>query len=202
MTPVTREACYQAATELRHLLPLVHALIYQPDTVMAEPGTRHTATLEVAPWNDPAADVYFDIHAGVRHHETALSLLLFGHAKFRPGSDTHTMAALERLPILIAHALDKHHDDDQRVRTAGGNLTAWPVTARRLLGIPRDDERPWTKAPGDLRCPYCGNRLALAPGWESSPQSADVICRHCRDEHGRWYRWAPSLWTGMVLDER
>lgn len=86
--------------------------------------------------------------------------------------------------MLIDHAIAAGHN----VTDAAHDLTAWPVRIRAIFDEARPDEQPWTKAPGGLKCPHCERRLELAPGWRDRPENADVVCRSCRDDEGRWYR--------------
>lgn len=188
---------YTTARDLTDLLPRVHALIPHPTNAAVDDthtGARRT-TVHNIPWNTPAASLYFDVHADTRRYETALTLLLWHHAKYRSPSDTDTLDAVARLPVLIDHALNTGHQDHGDVADAARLLPRWARQARAILDETRDDERPWTTAPGDLRCPHCETRLKLAPGWSEHPDSADVHCRTCRDDHGQYLRWPPSAWV-------
>lgn len=198
------ENLYAASRDLRDdLIPQVQALIPQASNQVDESqtGTR-PATVHRIPWNGQAAGVFYDIHAQVRRYESALTVLLFQKAKYRGGDDENTFDAIGRLPVLIAHAIDKGHEQHGDVTDAARLLgTTWPRECRRVLDQLREDEQPWTTAPGDLRCPYCDGALELAPGWSQAPDSADVWCRRCLDPNGQRYRWSPSVWTGLVLTQ-
>lgn len=196
------ETLYRCARETNELLPRVRALI--PETATTPPsstgGQRGRRSAAPTPWNDTFALLAYSIADDARRHEAALTLRLSFTAKFRAGTDDITHEVIGRLPVLLDHAREKLPDDDG-VEDIARDLTRWPRECRRVLDELREDEQPWTTAPGDLRCPFCDGRLELAPGWSHSPETADVICRSCHDEQGRWRRWAPSIWTGLVVTE-
>ncbi|GII98375.1 hypothetical protein CLV28_0698 [Sediminihabitans luteus] len=196
----TPEQLYTAARETLTLLPRTQALITHTTNQVDESQIKRTKTVHRIPWNNDAATLYFDIHAAVRRHEAALTLLLFGHARYRGGDDQNTLDAVSRLPVLLDRAHTAGHQHHDTVTTATTDLTAWPRQLRALLDEPRDGETPWTKAPGNLVCPHCEQRLHLAPGWRDRPDHADLVCRtpDCADEHGHQPRWAPSAWVGLV----
>ena len=193
-----------AATETIELLPRVRALIPATGTRPADqqPGRRGRASASPTPWNDAFALLALSIADDARRHESALTLACFGHATYRPATDEITDEVITRLPDLIHHA--DQTLDDPGVADIATDLASWPRRLRAALGELRDDELPWTKAPGDLRCPHCDRRLRLAPGWTeqrdaSGNISSDVWCLRCRDDDGNHLRWAPSQWTGKVL---
>jgi len=195
------EDLYTAARDTNTLLPRVMAHVPDTGTVVeSQIGSHGKAPAAPLPWNDTFAMCGYGIRDDARRHETNLTLKLYRKAKFRPGTDEHVREAITRLPILIAHARDTLPDIDQPdVETIARDLAAWPRRCRHVLDELLPDEQPWTKAPGDLCCPYCDHRLELAPGWSQSPANADLVCRRCRTEDGGFQRWAPTQWTGHVL---
>lgn len=77
-----------------------------------DPSTpKQTKSVYEIPWNDPAADLKYSIHADARRYETALNITLFGRAKYRGPSDENTLQAISRLPVLIDHARAKKVDN-------------------------------------------------------------------------------------------
>ncbi|SNS43459.1 hypothetical protein SAMN06309944_0241 [Micrococcales bacterium KH10] len=195
------EQLYQAARELTttDLLPRLKALIAETSS----PNTSDTHRFKKqpsspAPWNDAAAGLYYTIHGDARRFETLLSVRLFGRARFRPGADNQTVEAIGRLPVLIAHGYERGLDPDLDLADPTNALLSWPRQIRAMLDAALPGEEPWTTAPGDLRCPHCDNRLHLEPGWTAHPDTADVICRHCRDDNGKHLRWAPTTWVAVL----
>lgn len=201
MHRIDPETTYTAARELRDLLPAVQALIPHASNQVTESDTTSARAASVfrIPWHTPAAHTFYDIHAQTRRYENALTLLLFHHAKYRPGDDANTYDAISRLPVLIAHALDAGHDQHTDVTDIDRLLTTtWPRACRLVLDQPRPDDQPWTKAPGDIRCPYCQEPLQLAPGWQALQENTDVICRRCRDDNGHPYTWPITERIGQL----
>lgn len=199
MIPI--ETLYDHARTLQTLYPRLCAAVTTPsDGGTVDPDTpKQTKFVYEIPWNTPAADLKYSIHADARRYETALNVHLFGRAKYRGPSDDNTLAAINRLPVLIDHARAKKVDNHD-VTDAERLLASWPRQIRLLFDEALPGEAPWTKAPGDLRCPHCDNRLELQPGWQHHPEQADVICRHCRDDTGQMLRWAPTTWL-LVLQQ-
>lgn len=195
------EDLYTAARDTNTLLPRVMARVPElGSTVESQIGSHGKAPAAPLPWNDAFALTGYGIRDDARRHESGLNLRLFRRVKFRPGTDTQVRECITRLPILIAHARDTLPREDQPdVEQIARDLAGWPRRCRAVLDELAADEQPWTKAPGDLTCPYCEQRLELAPGWSRSPDNADLICRRCRGEDGQYQRWAPTQWTGMVL---
>ncbi len=200
-TAETIEKLYTAARELTttDLLPRLKALIAETSS----PNTNDTHRFKKqpsspAPWNDHAANLYYAIHGDARRYETLLNIRLFGRAKFRPGSDRHTTQAINRLPVLIAHGHEKGLDPELDLADPTNALLSWPKQIRAILDAALPGEEPWTTAPGDLRCPYCDHQLYLEPGWSTNPDTADVVCRHCRDNQGKHLRWAPTTWVAVL----
>lgn len=183
-----------------------------PDGTDTAPGYSDTGpnhakvTGSPAPWNDHIAGAFFEVHAGARRHESALTLLLFRRARYRGGSDRQTCEALQALPPLI-EAATQQYPDHRVPREAARDLTAWPRAIRIALDEARYGEEPWTKAPGNLRCPYCDRRLVLAPGWDREHEPP-VWCRACphrlEDEVGQRRvdrQWPAGAWLA-VLQQR
>lgn len=195
----TIETLYQAARELADLLPRVADLIPAQSNQVTEStsGPRASGTVHTIPWNTPAADTYYDIHAGVRTHENALTLLLWRKAKYRPGNDQQTYEALNHIAVLIDHARNNGHADHDTTTQAASALASWPRQCRRVLDELREDEQPWSKAPGDVRCPHCGHRLELPPDWHQIT-NPDLTCRTCVDDNGRWLTWPTTEHIGLL----
>lgn len=205
------EDLYEAAREVRELLPRLWQLIPDRGTPVGLTGgaaeqQRHR-TQAPAPWSDPHALLYFEIVHEVQKRTRELRRHLFGRAVPVGATSGAIDRAVSDLPVLIAHAQEKHLGADmyrhQDLLRIAGDLKLWPVQIRALLGEPRPEEIPWTKAPGGLVCPTCGNRLELPPGWasETDVRATDLVCRRCRDAHGKYLRFAPTTWLGLVLDD-
>jgi len=193
------DALYTAARELTTLYPRLAQLIHETGNPIDQESGKRQAITYSEPWNTPAGQLKHDIHTTIRRYETALTILLFGKATYRGTSDALTITAFTRLATLIDHATTKNTITTD-VEDATHLLLSWPRRIRLMLDEPRPGEEPWTKAPGDLRCPHCERRLELQPGWQHHPENADVICRHCRDEEGGWLRWKPGTWL-LVLQQ-
>jgi hypothetical protein len=183
--------------------------------LIPEPGSdvvdirRHTkVTGSPAPWNDEAAGLLFDIHAGARRHDHALRVVLGFHPVQRSGSHQATIDALRALLPLMQLALGIDGlTDTAPLERAARDIRRWPRDARRLLDDdPKADERPHTKAPGDLRCPYCDRRLILKHGWQHE-SAQDIWCLRCpstkSDEfpHGQDLSWPATAWL-LVLQQQ
>lgn len=197
------EPLRHAAHELRFLLPRLNQLIPEQDTTLESTiGSHRKHVAAPIPWNSPAAMLALDIHAAARRHESALTLRLFAKATYRGGDDATTLDIIKRLPDLIAHALQHLTDPGDIDGTAdiARDLTAWPRQIRALLDEALPGEQRWTRAPGNLRCPYCGKNLELEPGWRDNPAGADVVCRRCIDAHGHLMRWQPSTWVAVLQE--
>lgn len=192
------------ASQTVELLQRVNELIVESDAVVLapEPGGHALSKRAVfpAPWNTPAGNLFTTIGQAARDHEQNLTLLLFGGARFRGTSDQNTYAAIDRLPDLIRAAVRLDLGDHQYVKSAVAALIRWPAELRRFLDEDPypDDPKPWTKAPGDLRCPHCQRPLWLRPGWQHSAKSARVWCQRCTDAEGRLLSWEPSVWIGVL----
>ncbi|WP_333811111.1 hypothetical protein [Timonella senegalensis] len=194
-TTTTVDALYTAARELAHMYPRLTQLIHETAGNPTDQDTKTpTQRAYMEPWNTPAGQLAHNIHTQVRRYETALNIRLFNTAKYRGTSDALTIQAFNRLAVLIDHAHTRHIDSTD-VTDAEQLLLSWPRQIRLMLDEPLPGEEPWTKAPGNLCCPHCERRLELQPGWQHNPEAADVICRHCKDENGDWYRWVPSTWV-------
>jgi hypothetical protein len=195
------EQLYTAARELTtDLLPRLQVVIPEAGTPLESSiGSQKKHTAAPIPWNDTAAMLYYEIHGDSRRYESLLTLRLYGNAKYRPGTDEHTTECINRLPIHVAYGLDKGHAIDD-LNTVARALTSWPRQIRALLDEARPDEQQWAKAPGGLCCPHCSRRLVVPPGWDKAATMPDLMCRHCRDDHGASLRWAPDTWIGTLQD--
>lgn len=204
MTPADIHTAIADLTGRDRLYPRLAQLIPEHDTVLeATIGSHKKHLAPPIPWNEPAAMLYMDIHAGARDHETTLTLLLFGKATFRGGADKLTIEALERLPVLFDAAWDRGLWDRPAVQHAARTTAAWPVQVRRLLDEARPHEVPWTRAPGNLTCPHCSRPLFLPPAWQYAGDQAEVVCRNpeCRDEDGARRQWPAGAWLGRLVDD-
>lgn len=188
-------------TDRDHLYTRLHQLIPQQGSILrSQIGSHARYSASPIPWNSPAAMLYFDIHAAVREHESNLTLLLWQTAKFRGGTDELTTQAIRRIPDLIRAAHIAGHAHHTVVVEATRAIVNWPVRIRRVLDESRPHEVPWTKAPGNLRCPECSQSLHLVPGWQYDPENAAVICRHCTTDDGQPLTWEPSAWLAKLQD--
>lgn len=186
----TPEELYATARDLTiDLYPRLHDLVPATTNQVSESqiGKTKGTTKFVIPWNGPAADLHLDIHAACRRHESALTLLLWGKATFRGGPDEITLEVINRLPVLIDHAVVAGHDTPE-VDASARDLISWAVRIRAMLDEARDGEAPWVKAPGGLVCPHCETRLELPPTWHRLA-NPDLVCRTCTDENGRHLTW-------------
>lgn len=187
-------------------LTRIHALIDKPAThVIGDSGQVRTKVIgSPAPWNDEAAGILFEIHAGTRRHENALRRELAFNPIRRGPSDTQTIASLSSLPDLI-RAITTRHLDQIPAERAARDITRWPSICRRILDDdPAPHERPNTKAPGGLCCPHCNRRLILKHGWQHATDSQHLWCIRCPttidDDHprGRDLSWEPAAWIAVL----
>lgn len=196
------ETLYTAARELTtSLLPRLQRLIPEEGSALeSSTGLRGKRVAAPIPWNDAAAMLFYEIHGDARRYESLLTLRLFGTARYRPGSDAHTTACLNRLPVLLAHGIEQRLDPLDLVDPSAA-LASWPRRVRHALDETRPGEQRWTTAPGGLRCPHCARPLAIPPGWDSTEIMPDLHCRTCRDDDGQGLRWAPDSWLGLLQDD-
>ena len=186
----TPEELYATARDLTtDLYPRLHDLVPATTNQVSESqiGKTKGTTKFVIPWNGPAADLHLDIHAACRRHESALTLMLWGTAQFRGGADHITLEVINRLPILLDHADHDGHTGPE-VDAIARDILSWAVRIRAMLDEARADEAPWVKAPDNLGCPHCDNRLELPPRWHDIA-NPDLVCRTCTDEHGKFLTW-------------
>ena len=160
-----------------------------------------------APWNDEAAGILFEIHAGTRRHELALRRTLGFNPVRRGSSEQQTVASLSSLPDLIRAATARNLDQHV-VDRAVADVTRWPRICRGILDDdPLPSDRPNTKAPGDLRCPHCNRRLILRFGWQHAEKDQQLWCIKCPstidEEHprGRDLSWPPDAWLAVLQDD-
>lgn len=191
-----------ACAETLELLPRLAELIPEPTNTANDDTPRGKRVHAPLPWNEPAAGLYYEIHADARTFERNLTLRLFKRATYRPGTDDHTREVITRLPDLIAHAHDCGLDPKaDQLDTMTRTILRWPVQVRAILDEARPDETPWTRAPGNLVCPYCDRALWLSPGWQKAQGQVDVICRTCHDDTGALRRWAPNAWLARLQED-
>lgn len=198
---------------LTHYLERIHQLLPEPTTGLIDSSNGTHTTTKVtgspAPWNDDAAGLLFDIHAGARRHEQQLRNLLGYRPIHRTGSDRSSRLALHNLPALVDQV--HHHatasNDSLLARIANrttDDVSSWCREARRILDIdPPASERRNTPAPGGLRCPDCNRRLVLKHGWQFDNAPA-VWCLRCPantdDDHpnGITQSWPADAWLGVL----
>lgn len=189
-------------TRIRRLLP-------EPGTPgQSESSTSHKVIGSPAPWNDEAAGILFDVHAGARQHEKRLRVELgFGSLRRGP-TDRATRAALFALADLVRAAHTRHLDSARpEVERTARDLNRWARICRRILDDdPNPNDITVTHAPGNLKCPGCGRRLVLKPGWqyEQSPSLWCLRCPDSRDDdnpHGVDLSWPATEWIAMLQDD-
>lgn len=201
-------------------------LLAQVALLIPEPGSpapkevqfgHVKAPVSPTPWNDDAAAVFFEVHAGTRAIEAGLRMLLGYTPVRRDGSNAATVDSLTALPNLIRAALEQHPDHEPRIvrgrrktvnpRRAARDIASWPRKCRELLDQVRKDEEQWTKAPGKLVCPYCDRALRLAPGWEFVAEQDTIIwCRNCPrhpnpDGETPHVSFEPGVWLGVLAQQ-
>lgn len=157
-----------------------------------------------APWNDEAAGILFEIHAGTRRHEVALRRTLDFNPIRRGSSELQTVASLSSLPDLVRAVVARGLDLDVADRAAL-DVARWPRICRSILDDdPLPTERPNTKAPGGLLCPHCNRRLVLRHGWQHDVKSQQLWCIRCPTTidddhpHGRDLSWEPDAWIAVL----
>lgn len=197
------EADIHDLTRTNGYLHRLQQLLPEPSTGSGE-TTRHTKVIgSPAPWNDEAAGLLFEVHAGARRHETRLRSDL-GWPRIRRGvTDTSTLDSLRILPMLILALYEATDADRTGAQRAADDVQRWPRLARRILDDdPKADERPHTKAPGGLTCPHCGKRLILKYGWQHDPGAQQLWCLRCpsTDDYAD-LSWEPSQWLGILQGE-
>lgn len=173
---------------LRLLGPLAALLTDKPNK--PKHGKRGKQSASPPPWNSEAAGVWMEIHAGARHMERELCILIGLPVRSRGGSDQNTIYALERLPVLAGR-------DDGRswqVVSAVAEAARWVRHTQALLDI-KELSRTLPKAPGHDApvCPYCHLDTLR---WDR-PRTR-VFCSNptCRDGEGR--RPVAGLRGGVV----
>jgi len=192
-------------------LDRVAELLTTPAThVIGESGhVRSKVIGSPAPWNDEAAGILFEVHAGARRHEAAMRRALGFNPVRRGTSDAQTVAALSALPDLVRAIVTRHLETTAADRAAT-DVARWPRICRRILDDdPAPNERPNTKAPGGLTCPHCDRRLILKHGWQFTGDVAkqQLWCLRCPttidDDHprGRDLSWPPDAWLAVLQDE-
>lgn len=198
------------AADIGGYLPRLTELARQRGPRVHDGSARRKVSGSPAPWNVPAAHLLLDIHAEARELADTLAVAL-GHHPHRYGTgEDGTAAALVHV-ARQARALAERDQDRHLPGYAVEKLRGWGRRARRLLDEPRPDEEPWTRAPGDLRCPnpiedvdtgliaVCDAPLWLAPGWQHQTSPA-VHCRRCLDDDGHPYSWPHAAWYGLVIE--
>lgn len=185
-------------------------LLVQPAThrIGESQHVRHKVIGSPAPWNDEAAGLLFEVHAGARRHEAKLRIAL-GHSTRKPrgNADVATLRALACLPDLIVAA---HPTSPNTADAAATDVARWCRSARTILDddLREDDrQRMLTKAPGGLTCPHCERTLVLRAGWQHDDASQDLWCLRCPstvdEEHprGRDLSWPPGAWLAVLQQE-
>ena len=187
-------------------LERIHALLDKPAThVIGDSGQVKSKVIgSPAPWNDEAAGILFEVHAGTRRHEHSLRRTLGFNPVRRGSSELQTVASLSALPDLARAAVARSLDPVV-VDRAATDVARWPRVCRRILDDdPLPTERPNTKAPGGLRCPHCNRRLILRYGWQHDERSQQLWCVRCPstidEDHprGRDLSWPPDTWIAVL----
>lgn len=194
------EADIHDLTRTHGYLTRLQALLPEPTTGSGE-STRHVKVIgSPAPWNDEAAGLLFEVHAGCRRHETRLRHDL-GWSPIRRGTTaTSTVDALRILPMLVLALKELPDADLAGAERAATDIERWARRSRQVLDDdPHADERPHTKAPGGLTCPHCGRRLILKWGWQHDPKAQQLWCLRCPSTtDGADLSWEPSQWLGIL----
>ena len=163
----------------------LHATLDQPTQLRDDGGghkNRGTRPGTRAPWNQPAAHMFFDIHAEIRRLEPLLTLTLHHRAVYRGGSDHATQQILDRLPTLL-RALRDH---DLHHPALDETLTTLISLTRRSHALLHPEQRR-TRAPF-VTCHECGGDLwihrdgdTLTPRLQGNDhfQPGDAYCNPC-----------------------
>jgi hypothetical protein len=176
-TVTQRTAVADAAAELTGAITHAATLIAQPDATAT--STTGSAATSRPPWNQSAANAFFDATEGVRRLEPSLRLAVTGHAGARRGgSDANTAAA-----IAAVVALSEAVSDDSAGLVAR-LLGRWVTGVQRLRAVDEAETwRPLRTTPGALPpvCPWCGTYSLRA-----AQRSGNVACflPGCADSDG------------------
>lgn len=180
-----------AAEDLSLLYTRIGRLTTEPRTPGVDDGTGRGAgggkkiSASPAPWNAMAAGWVMDVHAGVREHQTNIAWLAYGNVIRQASSaDTITHKVIRLLPDMIYLCYSKF-PNHRYALDAERDLMAWGRRGRTILDEVRPHEEPWTKAPGNVKCPYCGKRLMLKPGWQYDAEPL-VWCARSGHEPMSW----------------
>jgi hypothetical protein len=171
------------------------------------PGTHQKVSGSPAPWNSVIGDLITDMHAGSRRLADTLSAYIGLPRQARGGTDAGTLKALDRVATCVER-LRPWSDQDAviaaMIDSATAEVSSWAFRVRQELGELGDDEQPWTRAPGGLRCPNpfdpdhpeagtCDAELWLAPGW-AFVFEPEVWCRQSRClSSWTWTEWHPLV---------
>lgn len=142
-------------------------------------GTRPTTR---PPWNQPAAHLYFDIHAEIRRLESWLTITLHHQAVYRGGSDQATRRIFDRLPTLLRELHDR--DPDSTVLTE--TLTSLSSLTKRAH-VALNPETRRRRAPyvtchecdGDLWIYRADHRVHPTLATDEHFQPGDAYCNRC-----------------------
>lgn len=201
------EAMAHDATDLRHYIGELSELL-DAQSPQREGGGGHKVVGSPAPWNEPAGALLLDIHAASRQCADALSKALGEPARPHGSTDAGTMIALDSC-VYNARRLHERDPESELPTSVARRLATLAYRSRELLGCLRPGEEPWTRAPGDLKCPNpigtgqlpCDEPLWLAPGWSRDPEPP-VFCRSgrpgCTLEDGSPYQWPYGAWYAVV----
>jgi hypothetical protein len=205
----------QDARDLRNYVIELRSMLF--DKARLDGGTHQKISGSPAPWNPVVGHLLMDIHAGARQRADLLDLVLGNTRQARGSTDAGTLMALTRIAVNVGRlterdSLARENGAAEGRRAYAEEATAelgrWAHRCRQELDQLRDDEQPWTRAPGGLTCPNpfsaqrpaageCGRDLWLAPGWALEP-SPSVYCRRCRTEDGGEYGWPYDAWSLVV----
>ena len=170
------------------------------------PGTHQKVSGSPAPWNSTIGDLITDMHAGARRLADVLSEFIGLPQQARGSTDAGTLKALDRVATAVERLRPWAHDGvvAGMIDTAEAEVALWAFRVRQELGELSDDEQPWSRAPGGLRCPNafdpehpeqgtCNAELWLRPGWAFDPEPS-VWCRQSRCLTS----WAYDEWRPLV----
>lgn len=224
--PLDMERVRDDVADLIEYAPRLAELLEPGSKHVDEDAEHHKVSASPAPWNNPVAAVYTDIHA-VRSIEAEL-LAALADLPARGASNANTIAALRVLPDLIA-LVGARNPDHPAPHRAARYLRHTGLAARTALDDLRHGEEPWQRAPGGLVCPnygttedgftgeeyhveiltmegprtetfhYCDLPLMLAPGF-GAQLAPPIYCRRCKDQYGRPMSWPYDVWSRTVTD--
>lgn len=187
---MTTDRLLAAVGDVRALLPVLQAMLAEPDKQGQRTGTIGRKPDGSEPWNSPAASAYFDIWYGAGDivHNMRWDIGVKGGGGAVSGPDALD-AILNYAPSVSGEALT----------AATRRLERWADRARQLPAI--DESEPWTAVPTipatghPPACPYCGTY-----GLRMRQRRGEVCCFFpgCADSEGSptRARMEPGRMTG------